>query len=51
MNCFVHFLFNLGSIGPGRFMLPIVFGTIDITPSGVKLAHIDVETAERWLPQ
>lgn len=43
-------VFNPGSIGPRRFSLPIVFGTIDITPSGVRLAHIDVETGERWLP-
>jgi hypothetical protein len=28
-------VFNPGSIGPRRFSLPIVLGTIDITPSGV----------------
>jgi uncharacterized protein len=43
-------MFNPGSIGPRRFMLPIVFGLVDITPSGVKLAHVDVETGARWLP-
>jgi uncharacterized protein len=43
-------LFNPGSIGPRRFSLPIVFGTVDITPSGVSLAHVDVETGARWLP-
>jgi putative phosphoesterase len=43
-------VFNPGSIGPRRFTLPIVFGTVDITPSGVRLAHVDVETGERWLP-
>jgi putative phosphoesterase len=43
-------MFNPGSIGPRRFTLPIVFGTVDITPSGVKLAHVDVETGARWLP-
>jgi uncharacterized protein len=43
-------LFNPGSIGPRRFTLPIVFGTIDVTSSGVKLAHIDAETGARWLP-
>jgi putative phosphoesterase len=43
-------VFNPGSIGPRRFTLPIVFGTIDITPSGIRLAHIDVETGERWFP-
>ncbi len=43
-------LFNPGSAGPRRFTLPIVFGTVDITPSGIKLAHIDVETGAEWLP-
>ena len=43
-------MFNPGSIGPRRFTLPIVFGTVDITPFGVKLAHVDVETGARWLP-
>jgi uncharacterized protein len=43
-------VFNPGSIGPRRFALPIVFGTIAIGPSGVKLAHIDAETGARWLP-
>jgi putative phosphoesterase len=43
-------VFNPGSIGPRRFTLPIVFGTVDITPSGVRLAHIDAETGAQWLP-
>ena len=43
-------IFNPGSVGPRRFMLPIVFGMVDVTPSGVKLAHVDVETGARWLP-
>jgi len=43
-------VFNPGSVGPRRFALPIVFGTLEVTPSGVRLAHIDVETGERWLP-
>lgn len=43
-------MFNPGSIGPRRFQLPIVFGTIDVTPSGVKLAHWSCETGEKWLP-
>ena len=43
-------VFNPGSIGPRRFTLPIVFGMIDITPAGVKLAHIDCETGRVWLP-
>jgi putative phosphoesterase len=43
-------VFNPGSIGPRRFSLPIVFGTIDIAPAGVKLAHVDVETGRAWMP-
>ena len=43
-------VFNPGSIGPRRFALPIVFGTIDITPAGVKLAHVEAETGRVWLP-
>jgi len=43
-------VFNPGSIGPRRFDLPIVFGIIDITPSAIRLAHVDCATGERWLP-
>lgn len=43
-------VFNPGSIGPRRFHLPIVFGTIAITPRGVRLAHIDCETGRAWSP-
>jgi hypothetical protein len=43
-------VFNPGSIGPRRFHLPIVFGTIDVTPKGVSLAHHDCETGARWMP-
>jgi uncharacterized protein len=43
-------VFNPGSIGPRRFHLPIVFGTIDVTPKGVSLAHVDCETGQRWTP-
>lgn len=43
-------VFNPGSIGPRRFQLPIVFGSIDVTPSTAKLTHFDCETGERWLP-
>jgi putative phosphoesterase len=43
-------VFNPGSIGPRRFALPIVFGTIDVAPGGVRLAHVDCETGERWMP-
>jgi putative phosphoesterase len=42
--------FNPGSIGPRRFHLPILFGTVDISPSGVRLAHIDCETGRTWTP-
>lgn len=43
-------VFNPGSIGPRRFSLPIVLGTIDISTSGVKLQHIEAETGATWLP-
>jgi putative phosphoesterase len=43
-------VFNPGSIGPRRFHLPIVFGTIAITPASVRLAHIDCDTGRPWLP-
>jgi putative phosphoesterase len=43
-------VFNPGSIGPRRFHLPIVLGRIDISPAGVRLAHVNCETGERWLP-
>jgi predicted phosphodiesterase len=41
---------NPGSIGPRRFSLPIVMGTIDVAPKGVRLAHVDVETGRAWTP-
>jgi uncharacterized protein len=43
-------VFNPGSIGPRRFHLPIVFGTIDVSPAGVRLAHVDCETGTAWSP-
>jgi putative phosphoesterase len=43
-------VFNPGSIGPRRFHLPIVFGTLDLSPSEVRLAHVDCETGQPWHP-
>jgi uncharacterized protein len=43
-------VFNPGSIGPRRLQLPIVLGTIDITPSSARLTHIDCETGKVWSP-
>jgi putative phosphoesterase len=43
-------LFNPGSVGPRRFALPILYGTIDVTPSGVALTHYDCETGRSWSP-
>ena len=43
-------VFNPGSVGPRRFGLPIVFGTIDVTPTAVHLAHFDCETGQPWKP-
>jgi putative phosphoesterase len=43
-------VFNPGSIGPRRFNLPILYGTIELGPHGVRLAHVDAETGGPWLP-
>ena len=43
-------VFNPGSIGPRRYPLPIVLGRIDISPAGVKLAHVNCETGAPWRP-
>lgn len=43
-------LFNPGSIGPRRFRLPILFGVMDISATGVKLKHYDAETGREWTP-
>ncbi len=43
-------VFNPGSAGPRRFHLPIVFGTIDVTRTAVRLAHFACETGEPWNP-
>ena len=43
-------VFNPGSIGPRRFALPIVFGKVDITPTSIRLIHIDCATGEPWTP-
>ena len=43
-------VFNPGSVGPRRFRLPILFGTIDVTKTAVRLAHFDCETGQRWEP-
>jgi putative phosphoesterase len=44
-------VFNPGSIGPRRFLLPIVFGVIEVAPSGLGMHHVDCETGERWRPR
>ena len=45
-------LFNPGSVGPRRFGLPIVFGTLEIPMpgAGLRLAHVDCETGAEWAP-
>src|SRR3954470_23919197 len=43
-------VFNPGSVGPRRFHLPILFGTIDVTSAGLRLAHVDCETGAPWTP-
>jgi putative phosphoesterase len=43
-------VFNPGSVGPRRFQLPILFGTIELTSSEARLAHIDCATGAPWSP-
>lgn len=43
-------VFNPGSIGPRRFTLPIVLGTIDLDAGGLRLRHFDCETGRPWQP-
>ncbi len=43
-------VFNPGSAGPRRFSLPIVFGTLELTATSAKLAHVDCETGRTWSP-
>ncbi|HVV84132.1 MAG TPA: metallophosphoesterase family protein [Kofleriaceae bacterium] len=42
-------VFNPGSVGPRRFHLPIVFGTMEIG-ARVRFAHVDAETGRAWSP-
>jgi putative phosphoesterase len=44
-------VFNPGSIGPRRFTLPIVLGTIDVSPTTARMTHIDCETGSTWTPR
>lgn len=43
-------IFNPGSVGPRRFSLPIVYGTIVISRAGVRFAHVDAESGRPWTP-
>lgn len=43
-------VFNPGSIGPRRFLLPIVFGLIEIKDGKMTMEHRSCETGERWQP-
>jgi putative phosphoesterase len=43
-------VFNPGSVGPRRFHLPIVFGTIELQPEGLRLRHFSAETGLPWSP-
>lgn len=43
-------VFNPGSMGPRRFLLPIVFGMAELTEAGWQLWHVDCETGKRWAP-
>tara|TARA_B100000674_G_scaffold421711_1_gene373498 strand:- start:1236 stop:1703 length:468 start_codon:yes stop_codon:yes gene_type:complete len=43
-------VFNPGSIGPRRFTLPITFGMIELSETGLRLNHYCCETGEPWRP-
>jgi uncharacterized protein len=43
-------LFNPGSAGPRRFGLPITFGVLELSPRGLDLHHVDLQTGKRWTP-
>jgi uncharacterized protein len=43
-------VFNPGSIGPRRFQLPIVFGTLELREGKVSMQHVSCETGARWEP-
>lgn len=45
-------VFNPGSVGPRRFHLPIVFGTMTFAPGAVTpaFAHVDAATGKPWAP-
>jgi hypothetical protein len=43
-------VFNPGSVGPRRFQLPIVFGVLRLSPTGISMRHVSCETGETWLP-
>ncbi len=44
-------MFNPGSIGPRRFALPIVFGTIELSNHQLSLHHYECESGREWAPQ
>jgi hypothetical protein len=44
-------VFNPGSLGPRRFHLPIVFGTLELSPDRIVLGHVDAETGRVWTPR
>jgi len=43
-------VFNPGSIGPRRFTLPIVFGVLRLSSTGISMRHVSCETGQTWLP-
>lgn len=43
-------MFNPGSIGPRRFTLPILFGTIELSNGQLSMHHYSCETGRLWSP-
>jgi putative phosphoesterase len=44
-------VFNPGSIGPKRFSLPILFGTLTLEDGAVRLRHWEAESGRAWAPR
>ena len=44
-------VFNPGSMGPRRFHLPILYGSIELADGQLSLRHYDCETGRPWAPQ
>ena len=44
-------VFNPGSVGPRRFHLPILYGSLELADGQLSLRHYDCETGRPWAPR